>query len=458
MKKTLLSLLLCLALLSSAAWAQPLQSAAPASLTLPDGLERLQRFASWQVSEDGTWTVRSYQSEAALSQLAQEGPATGVAYLDLELQGDLQTGVIQPMLVCRYLGPRSLNADSVSVVIGANRYDFRAFGVREALDDVTVEAAYCPLNAQGLGAMRSLATATTAYVRVLGDMSYGFSAVRRDSYTATKAQIEGSSLLGIQPMLDELDALGVTSYGLWDLSEKRAKRLYGFEPEMAITRMGRTDGAVTFNTTFEMLSRGDDTAGVRQLQALLIDAGFMQGRPDGNFGEGTVNAVRAARRYWGLMACGIADQLLVDCLRGRIQRSLSGNASPERTLEPLGTLCAVAVDRCWFAQAVSTAGGDVRGAENRDNALLIFEGEIENTSPDELAFYRQLTAELTLDGARYTCMILCETDDGARFDATMLPGARARLIVCAEIPARLASREGWTLTLASDGASAEWTK
>ena len=38
----------------------------------------------------------------------------------------------------------------------------------------------------------------------------------------------------------------------------------------------------------------------------------MQGRPDGSFGDGTDRAVRAARRYWGMLECGIADRALIE--------------------------------------------------------------------------------------------------------------------------------------------------
>ena len=458
MRKKLLSALLCLVLLSSSALALPLQSAAPAGLTLTEGLQRLERFADWDVAEDGTWSVRAYQSAAALNQLGQETPGTGVAYFDLELTGDLNTGVILPMFVIRFVGTRTVNADTVSVAVNGTRYDFRAFSAREPLGDTTCEAVRCPLNEQGLAAMRALSTATLARVRMFGTSSYGFTAERRETYTTTKAQIEGSSLSGVMPMLDELDALGVAKYDLWDLSAARCERLYGFEPDVTSTKLGRTDGTIALSSTFDMLARGDETAGVRQLQELLIRTGFMQGRADGSFGDGTVRAVKAARRYWGLMECGIADQLLIDCLTGKIQRRLGADNTSEAGLSALGSLCAVDLTRSWFARTVTTDKGGERAVENADNVFFVAEGEIENTSPETLAFYRQLTAELTLDGAKYICTILCETDGGARFDAEMLPGARARLIVCAEVPARLSGREGWTLTLKSDGESAEWTR
>ena len=456
-KRAVLATVLILILTAQAALAQTLAPAAPERITLGEGLKRLERYAAWQEAEDeGTWSVWSNETAAALNQLSQETPGTGTGYFYLALTGDRATGLIQPELVFCHVGTETIGADVVSVAVSGTRYDFRVTDETRPLGSLNVEFMTAPLDQEGLSAVRAMAAATTVRVKLLGEESYTFTAERRDSYTTTRAQIEGSSLKGLTPMLDELDALGIASYALWDKNAARWKALFGFEPEMAATRLGQADDAIALDQNFEMLSRDDRTAGVRTLQELLIDTGFMQGRADGSFGDGTVRAVTAARRYYGLMPCGIADHALISCLRGQAGSDGEAATADEET-QPLGGVCAVGLDRFWLAGSVATPRGEVRSAVNRDNALFIAEGVIENTSPAELAFYRQLTAELTLGEAAYACTIVCESDGGARYDTALLPRARARLVVYAEVPRTVSGETGWALTLTAGSESQTWT-
>ena len=188
---------------------------------------------------------------------------------------------------------------------------------------------------------RRLLAARMVRVRLLGDLSYTFTPELRDTYASTRQQIEGSSLKGVSAMLAELDRLGVSGYGLWDLNAARWQRLYGFEPRTEVRTLGReaAEETISLNNDFEMLAREDNGQAVRRLQELLIDTGYMQGRADGSFGDGTDRAVRAARRYWGMMECGIADRAFIDALTS----GATVQAEPPETdaLTPLGRVCAL---------------------------------------------------------------------------------------------------------------------
>ena len=451
MKKRMVSLLFALALLFGAARAEELRLAAtPADLT------PLQRYAAW--TEDGaSWRVYSNETVAALNQLGAElGGSAG--YFCLAISGDEAEGVIQPELMFCYVGPRVLNADTASLVIDQARYDFRTTHETMTIGRATVEVMRAPLDAAGVKALRRLYVARDVHVRLLGDYSYAFDPVERDVYVSTRQQVEASSLKGASAMLAELDALGIARYSLWDLNAARWERLYGFRPRMETRALGReaADAAIPLNNDFEMLAREDNGQAVRRLQELLIETGYMQGRPDGSFGDGTDRAVRAARRYWGMLECGVADRALIDALTGGAAAE-KAEAPGAEALASLGNVCQARVDRCWFADAFASEKGDVRAAVNADNTLFIAEGRVLNTSVEELTFYRQLTATLSLGEIAYPCTLVCETDAGARFDTALLPLGEARLMIFAEIPARVAGAGEWTLVLSAGGDNLTYT-
>ncbi len=450
MTKKLISLLFAFALLFSAACAETMDLAAR-----PADLKPLERYAAWQEA-DGMWRVYSNETAAALSQMSAEAGGS-VAYFYLELSGERATGLIQPELVFCYAGTRALNADAVSLVIDQTRYDFRTSHETAALGRMTIEVMRVPLTAEGLGALRLLTGAQKVIVRLIGDGSYAFTPELRDTYASTRAQIEGSSLKGFSAMLSELDALGVEDYALWDLNAARWQRLYGFEPQMETCALGResADAEISLKNDFEILCHEDNGQNVRLLQELLMKAGYMQGRADGSFGDGTDRAVRAARRYIGMMECGIADRALIDALSGNAPAP--AEVPVEAALTPIGGVCEARVNRCWFADAFTSEKGDVRAAGNADNTLFIAEGRVLNIVGEELTFYRQLSATLRCGDVSYPCVLVCETDAGARFDTFLLPLGEARMVVFAEIPARIAGTGDWTLSLSAGGETIDYT-
>ena len=451
MKKRMLSLLLALTLLFDVACAEELRLAAS-----PVNLTPLERYAAW-TEEGSAWRVYSNETVAALNQLGGE-LGNSVGYFYLALSGDRAEGVVQPELVFCYAGPRTLNADTACLVVDRTRYDFKTTHETAAIGRATVEIMRAPLDATGIRAMRQLYVAREVHVRLLGDYSYAFDPVERDTYASTRQQVEASSLKGVSAMLTELDGLGIAGYDLWDLNAARWERLYGFRPQVETRALGReaADASIALSNDFEMLAREDNGQAVRRLQELLMEKGYMQGRPDGSFGDGTDRAVRAARRYWGMMECGVADRALIDALSGGA--AVEKAEAPETgALTPLGGVCEAGLSRCWFAGAFSSEKGDTRAAVNADDTLFIAEGRVLNTSSEELTFYRQLSAALSLGEVSYPCTLVCETDAGAQFDTALLPLGEARLMIYAEIPARIAGAGDWTLTLSAGGETLTYT-
>ena len=64
----------------------------------------------------------------------------------------------------------------------------------------------------------------------------------------------------------------------------------------------------------EIYTIGSTGEGVVQLQAKLIELGYLSGKPDGQFGQWTAGAIKEAQKDFGLEQTGIADAAFLDVL------------------------------------------------------------------------------------------------------------------------------------------------
>lgn len=62
------------------------------------------------------------------------------------------------------------------------------------------------------------------------------------------------------------------------------------------------------NIVLNPLQKGDKGDEVKQMQSMLVEMGYLQGSPDGDFGAKTESAVKAYQEAMGLEATGIADE------------------------------------------------------------------------------------------------------------------------------------------------------
>ena len=132
----------------------------------------------------------------------------------------------------------------------------------------------------------------------------------------------------------------------------------------------------------------------------------------------------------------------------------SVETAEEVQLENLGELAGVALERYWFADAVSAANSteSPRTVMNGDNVFLVLDGRIRNISSEELRMFIQMEAKVIYNDAyAYEATIVCERNDGAELDMSMLPMAESRLMVYAEIPASVAKDENasWRVELSA---------
>lgn len=98
-------------------------------------------------------------------------------------------------------------------------------------------------------------------------------------------------------------------------------RLYTKDAEALYSRTGYGTRVVIdggpygpFTSGLRTLSPGDRGSDVKEMQQRLINHGFLNGWPDGVFGENTKKAVIAARQHFGLPLADTADYTLLTCL------------------------------------------------------------------------------------------------------------------------------------------------
>ncbi|MBQ2957644.1 MAG: peptidoglycan-binding protein [Clostridia bacterium] len=447
--KKLISLILMMMVVCLPAYA--LEKAASA----PDW-DALERYAAFE--EKGTvWSVRSNQTEAALARIGSEiAPYTGYACFGLELTGDRETGVAVPVLTFYYAGSLQLNGRYASVAVNGQRYDIALCSEPVQLGKNKAEKLTAPLDRDGLALMHEILNAEEVAIALVGDSTFRMEPEKKSSYASAREELSARSLDGIADMLREFEAM--PSYNLWDLNEDWWVRTRGVEPGMQITALPEEEeleiAGVKLEEPLFMLSRGDTGDKVRELQELLIDAGYLQGTADGGYGEGTVRAVRAAQKWLGLAGTGNADETLISILTSEAP-VLDGTAADTMAVSTVEKhiaegLCELTVERYWTADAVESAGGDRRSVSDKDDTLIIYEGTVKNLSTEKLDFYWQLSATVKLGEYEYPCVLVCERNEGASLASALPPLGEARLLIYAEIPETIAGETGWKLELEAE--------
>lgn len=448
--KKFLMLVLCLIMAAGCALAEPVQRAAALLET-----ENFEHYPSWTLdAKTGRWSVHSVQTDALLDRFWTYGRSNTLAVFYLEAEGNAQTGVWSPVLKVCYSKAGDLNAKAVSILADGVRYDLAASSAALRNDRSTGEIISAPLDQQGVEAVRAMLSAENVTVRLMGDNIY--TTVLASTTTNTLRQVEAASLPGLQAGMELLEAAGLETYALWDLSAAAWKQAYGHAPACCISDVQTQLRGAETGDAFGMVVYGDHGRAAIAAQEILLESGFLSGSAASTFGESAVSAVRRAQRYLGLIETGCMDAQLEAAL-------LAGRAQEEKTActeQTLAGLAGIGVERCWFAKGVSAKNNpeSMRTVLNSDNTLLIADGCIRNLSAEPLHLFMQPEVKLLYNGTySFDAEILCEANAGRDLDTVLLPLAHARMIVCAEIPAHLAddSSASWSLVWNAGGETAE---
>lgn len=424
-------------------------------------LERYSNFESIQV--EGRWQARTYQAEGLLDRFWTYGRANGTAMciFNLEIEGQGQTGIWTPVLRFYYVNGRAIHASAVSILIDGVRYDLAAASEEVTDDGYRTEVISAPLNVQSVQVLEALLNGESVAIRLMGDRVYT-TALDRDT-TNSRRRIEAASLSGLGYGVDLMARLGGDDYNLWDLSDGLWQVAHGFEPAFQKITVENTLGDTPVSDDFGMVIYASQTRASRVAQEYLIEWGMMSGTANATFGESALAATRRAQRYLGRIETGGMDGDLVramdEALSGSEGRESRENL--ERDVKTLGQTAMIALDRYWFAESVSAEKGlkSLYSASNGDNVLLIADGWIQNISDSEMRLFTQLDAQIVYnDQYRFEAHILCQRDEGAALDVSLLPLAQSRMIVYGEVPGWLADQADgvWRMEIANGGESLEY--
>ncbi len=419
----------------------------------PVNFEWLQRYASFE-EEGGVWSVRSNRTQAAINRMgAVIAPYEGYACFGLELTGDKDTGLIVPVLAFYYAGTQKLNGRYASIAVGDTRWDIQLHREEITLGVNRGERLTAPMDDKGLEMIQAMIGAGDDFTAAItGDSTLWIEPERKAAYMNTQEELAVCSADGMSEMQAEFFDIG--EYRLWDLNAAWWERMYGMKPAMQKVKLPAEKGeiggtGVRLEGPMFMLSRGDTGAPVRAVQEMLIEAGYMLGKADGAYGEGTVKAVAAMQKIMGLMPTGCADSAMLTLLDGggwtvEQPETISMKTAEMHTAEGL---CALTVERHWLADAVESEGGDRRSVSDRDDTLLIYEGTVKNLSAEELDFYWQLQASVRTGGYEYPCVLACERNEGDTLTGALPPQGEARLLIWAQVPEQAAEECEWTLSV-----------
>lgn len=408
--------------------------------------------------EEGRWSVNAIQADALLDRFWTAGSRMQVEMcaFHVALEGNAQTGVWTPVLRFYYIdGPKAINARAVSLLADGVRYDLAASSVTVSRDRTSAELITAPLTAEAADALQALAGAQSISVRLLGDAVYT-TALNPASETE-RGQIEAASAAGLAAGFALLEEAGLSAYGLWDLSAQAWESEHGYRPAFACGEVVTTLRGEAVTDAFGMVMTNARGRAAQAARTILTESGFLNERSDTIFTQNASEAAARAQRYLGLIETGCVDAQLEQALAAGRQTVTS--AAPQ--LQALGSTAGVALDRYWFARAVSAsaAAQSQYTVHNSDNVFLAADGCIRNLSSRQLHLFMQVQASVICnDTYAFAAEVVCEGSEGAALDTLMLPLAQARVIVYAEVPAYLAQdpEARWTIALTADGQTLEF--
>ena len=108
-------------------------------------------------------------------------------------------------------------------------------------------------------------------------------------------------------------------------------------PESPTPGVDPTPTATPVTVAWEKLKNGSTGQAVSQLQEALIQLGYMSGKPDGKFGNGTEAAVKSFQKTNGLTADGIAGETTQKLLYSGKAKAATAKATTVPTAAPKAT-------------------------------------------------------------------------------------------------------------------------
>ena len=430
------------------------------SANVPVDYTALERYVAYSMNEaTGAWTVHTNEADALLDWFWEDGNRQNEAVIFyLEVSGDADTTVITPALKAMYIGPKRVEATSVSILLNEKkRYDFAGATRQVTRGSKTAEETTFPLNQQAMEFITALSGAKSVRIRLMGrDVD---TTVADSGDSATFAKMAFTSVTGAAAAKKLVAAVGLNEYALWDYTAAVWEQ-QGIPCLYKAGNVQKTVLDTTLRDAFGMILVDDSGTVVTNAQKLLISAGFMAGKTEKTMTSRVVTAVRRAQRHYGLVETGAIDATLVSKLSSGTANKTA--QAPVFAGTPIGERVEVSLTRYWVAGAVNAKKGTQadRLPDKTDNMLLVVNGKIRNTHDAALRLGVEVRAEMVCNGKyRFHAMVVCESSGATKLDSQLIPGAAADVLIYAEVPQYLAEDADavWTLELSAGTETATYT-
>lgn len=385
-----------------------------------------ERYASFSISEDGSWTARNTDAARMLAGAGagsvKASMNSGAALLIPSVRGDAERSYAEVVLHVYVFRNSPVNVQGISIVAGGARYDIVTGAESEKIGYYACERIDIPLDKTGLEMLKSIS-------------EYGLSLYVYGGGKHFMAEITADEeLAAVRSLLAELPEAYAEGYGLWNENAARWNADRKQIRQVMIGGGGEYDAMLIAPFDIMDISVRDN---VVFLQGMLTECGFYAGQQDGKYGDSTESAVIAAQRYYGLGETGIPDRRLLGCLSGA-DIAREAPAAEDNGLTDCGIL-QIGIDGHWFASRVTPVAGIQTGSDisplSGGNTLLVAGGTIVNTNSEELQLPIVMEARLVLDGKYiYPCTVCCEKTGMPYYGTSLIPLEEARLIIYAETP------------------------
>ncbi|MBE5792110.1 MAG: peptidoglycan-binding protein [Clostridiales bacterium] len=404
------------------------------------------------VEDNGDFNVSSIKAKA-IENLFYGKIATyaagGMLMFNVQVEGNFETGICYPVLRVLYAGSAALNANTVMFNVDGTVYSARVSSEVTNHGRYRIETMKAYLTEDGFALVNALKKASKAEITVLGNDQYTQTAEKTAFYASQKLEISAECLSAMEMPLGTPD---FASYELKALCEKAFDAKYG-----AGTKVEKTESvkcAYTLDESFGLAADNAPAATIKAVQDLLKKNGFFVGNTGMQMTAEMIAAVKAAQGYYGFDVTGFADARLINALSGNAQMAEIKAEDHANSYAHSFNQASFNVKRWWLADRVETTvpGGGV-SVSDKDNVLLIFDGEIASHALKSLSLSWEIKAEVVKDGKyAFPCAIYTETQEGSVFSTTLGMLREGRLVIVCEIPETVSDIEGeWTLNVSAGG-------
>lgn len=404
------------------------------------------------VDENGNFTALTPKARAVETMFLSKTStyaAGGMLMFSTEIEGNFETGVSYPVLKIMYAGSAPLNAGTVMFSVGGVRYDVSVVSTVTNQGRTRIETLRAYLDENGFALLDAIREAKKASVTILGNDQYTQTAEKTAYYASQKLEISAESL-------DALDLPEGTpdfsSYAFREISEKAFEAKYG-----KMTRIEKYDlntaCSYPLDKTFGLAADTAPAATIKGVQDLLKENGFMVGASTTQMNADMISAVKTAQRYYGLNATGYADAKLIEKLENHAEMAACVREEEKTEYAYSTDDVAFSVNSWWFAdRAETTVPGNGVSVSDKDNVLLIADGDIASYALKSLSLSWEVKAEAVLDDKwAFPASIYVETQEGSVLSTTLSMLREGRMLIVSEIPENAAEGGSWTLKISCGG-------